>query len=387
MTSSEQSADHLPSVPYLLSVTPAGAARSTRRSAVPVRARYTYLGPEGTFSEIALRTLPEVANADLIPSTSVTAALDAVRCGEASGALVPIENSVEGAVTTTLDELATGQPLLIDREVVLPISFALLVRPGTRLDEIKTVTGHPVAQAQVRRWLATYLPYAEWESAASNAEGARLVRDGRFDCAFAGAFAARRYGLEALLTDINDVAGATTRFVLVARPGPLGLPTRADKTSAVAWLAHNHPGALLELLQEWSVRGVNLLRIESRPTGEGLGQYCFSFDAEGHASDRRVAEALMGLHRLCPKVRFLGSYPRAGESRPRPRPRPRPWPQGRAMGATTVPALGPAGVPARGAVPGPRDPDHDDDPAYTRAAAWLARCLDGPEAANPREAA
>ncbi|MCM3886298.1 prephenate dehydratase [Frankia sp. R82] len=328
---------------------------------MPVRARYTYLGPEGTFSEIALRTLPEAANAELIPAVSVTAALDAVRCGDATGALVPIENSVEGAVTTTLDELATGQPLMIDREVVLPISFALLVRPGTQLDDVKSVTGHPVAQAQVRRWLATYLPYAEWESASSNAEGARLVRDGRFDCAFAGEFAARRYGLEALVTDINDVAGATTRFVLVGRPGRLGDPTRADKTSAVVWLAHNHPGALLELLLEWAVRGVNLLRIESRPTGEGLGQYCFSIDAEGHASDRRVAEALMGLHRLCPKVRFLGSYPRAGGSLPRPRHR-----------TLTTPGTG---------------PDQDDDPAYTRSADWLARCLDGREAATPREAA
>ncbi|CAO5155218.1 Prephenate dehydratase [Frankia sp. AiPs1] len=311
---------------------------------MPVRARYTYLGPEGTFSEVALRTLPEAADAELIPSSSVTAALDAVRCGAATGALVPIENSVEGAVTTTLDELATGQPLMIHREVVLPISFALLVRPGTQMDDVKTVTGHPVAQAQVRRWLATHLPHAEWESAASNAEGARLVRDGRFDCAFAGAFAARTYGLEALVTDINDVAGATTRFVLLGRPGRISAPSRADKTSAVVWLAHNHPGALLELLQEWAVRGVNLLRIESRPTGEGLGQYCFSFDAEGHAGDRRVAEALMGLFRLCPKVRFLGSYPRAGESVPRQR---------------TAPA----------------------DPEFTRAADWLARCLDGREAA------
>ncbi len=278
---------------------------------MPAQARYTYLGPEGTFSEVALQTLPEAASAELVPSASVTAALNAVRSGDAAGALVPIENSVEGAVTTTLDELATGHPLMIYREVLLPISFALLVRPGTTLEDVKTVTGHPVAQAQVRRWLATHLPHAEWESAASNAEGARLVRDGRFDCAFAGEFAGRLYGLEALVTDINDAADATTRFVLLRRPGHIAAPTRADKTSAVAWLTENHPGALLELLQEWAVRGVNLMRIESRPTGEGLGQYCFSIDAEGHASDRRVGEALMGLYRICPKVRFLGSYPRA----------------------------------------------------------------------------
>ncbi|CAI7978141.1 MULTISPECIES: prephenate dehydratase [unclassified Parafrankia] len=279
-------------------------------------ARLTYLGPEGTFTEAALRTLPEAATHELFPSMSVAAALDAVRNEDAAAALVPIENSVEGAVTATLDELATGRPLVIRREVLLPISFALLVRPGTTLDDVKTVTGHSVAQAQVRRWLAANLPHAEWESAASNAEGARLVRDGRFDCCFAGEFTARRYGLEALLTNVNDAADATTRFVLLGRPGPTTAPTRADKTSIVVWPTEDEPGALLALLQEWAVRKVNLIRIESRPTGEGLGRYCFSIDAEGHVSGRGVSEALMGLHRICRKIRFLGSYPRADRPAP-----------------------------------------------------------------------
>ncbi|ABD11852.1 prephenate dehydratase [Frankia casuarinae] len=302
--------------------------------------RYTYLGPEGTFTEAALRTLPDARTHELFPSLSVAEALDAVRNGDASGALVPIENSVEGAVTATLDELATGRPLMICREVLLPISFALLVRPGTTLEDVKTVTGHPVARAQVRRWLAAHLPYAEWESAASNAEGARLVREGRFDCAFAGEFTARRYRLEALVTDIHDVPDATTRFVLLGRPGRATAPTNTDKTSIVVWPAADEPGALLELLQEWAVRGANLMRIESRPTGEGLGRYCFSIDAEGHISDRRVREALMGLHRICRKIRFLGSYPRADEAAP------------------SVP---------------PSMTDHE----FVRAADWLARCLDG----------
>ncbi|SNQ50432.1 Prephenate dehydratase [Frankia canadensis] len=318
-----------------------------------VRARYTYLGPEGTFTEAALRTLPEAADGELIPAASVAAALDAVRRGDAAGALVPIENSVEGAVTTTLDELATGSPLMIYREVVLPISFALLVRPGTTLDDVKTVTGHPVAQAQVRRWLAANLPHAEWESASSNGEGARLVRDGRYDCAFAGAFAAAPYGLDALVTDINDTAGATTRFVLAGRPGRITAPTSADKTSIVAWLDDDHPGALLELLREWAVRGVTLMRVESRPTGEGLGQYCFSIDAEGHARDRAVGEALMGVYRRCPKVRFLGSYPRAG--------------------AEASTDAGPvAGRPDR-TVGHPTAAGG----RFVEAADWLGRCLDG----------
>ncbi|MFF5719523.1 prephenate dehydratase [Streptomyces sp. 71268] len=274
--------------------------------------RYTYLGPEGTFTEAALRTLPEAATRELVPMVSVPATLDAVRSGEAAAALVPIENSVEGGVTATLDELATGGPLMIYREVLLPIAFALLVRPGVKLSDIKTVTGHPVAQPQVRKWLAKHLPHAVWESAASNADGARLVQEGRYDAAFAGEFAAATYGLEPLVSDIHDAQNAQTRFVLVGRPARPAARTGADKTSVVIWLGDDHPGALLELLQEYAARGVNMMRIESRPTGEGIGRYCFSVDCEGHITDRRVAEALMGLKRICPKVRFLGSYPRAG---------------------------------------------------------------------------
>src|SRR5918996_3851342 len=258
-------------------------------------ASYAYLGPEGTFTEVALRTLPEAATRELIPYVSVQSALDAVRLGEAEAAFVPIENSVEGGITTTLDELVAGAPLMIYREVLLSITFALLVRPGTKLSEIKTVSAHPAAQPQVRNWLRKNLPDATWESAASNADAARLVQEGRYDAAFAGEFAASRYGLEALETGIHDAENAQTRFVLVGRPARPAARTGADKTSVVIWLGDDHPGALLELLQEFSARGVNLMRIESRPTGEGIGRYCFSVDCEGHITDRRVGEALMGL--------------------------------------------------------------------------------------------
>ncbi|GGU81619.1 prephenate dehydratase [Streptomyces albospinus] len=302
--------------------------------------RYTYLGPAGTFTEAALRTLPEAATRELVPMVSVPAALDAVRAGEAAAALVPIENSVEGGVTTTLDELSAGEPLMIYREVLLPIAFALLVRPGTALTDVKTVTGHPVAQPQVRKWLAAQLPESVWESAASNADGARLVQEGRYDGAFAGEFAAATYGLEPLVTDIHDAQNAATRFVLVGRPARPAAPTGADKTSVVLWLAEDHPGALLELLQEYAVRGVNMMRIESRPTGEGIGRYCFSVDCEGHITDRRVGDVLMGLKRICRDVRFLGSYPRADE-----------------VTASVRPQM--------------------TDSAFTEASDWLTRCLDG----------
>ncbi|MBF6046249.1 prephenate dehydratase [Streptomyces sp. NRRL B-1677] len=305
--------------------------------------RYTYLGPEGTFTEAALRTLPEAATRELVPMVSVPAALDAVRSGEAAAALVPIENSVEGGVTATLDQLTTGSPLMIYREVLLQITFALLVRPGTRLSDIKTVTGHPVAQPQVRKWLAAHLPDALWESAASNADGARLVQEGRFDAAFAGEFAAATYGLEPLVTDIHDARNAQTRFVLVGRPARPAARTGADKTSVVVWLREDHPGALLELLQEFATRGVNLMLIQSRPTGEGIGNYCFAIDAEGHIADRRVGEALMGLNRICPQVRFLGSYPRAD---------------------VTPAEVGPTRYGT-------------SDEEFVTAADWLARCQDG----------
>jgi prephenate dehydratase len=302
--------------------------------------RYTYLGPEGTFTEAALRTLPEAATRELTPMVSVPTALDAVRNGEAAAALVPIENSVEGGVTATLDELAGGRPLMIYREVLLPIAFALLVRPGTTLESVKTVTGHPVAQPQVRRWMAANLPDALWESAASNADGARLVQEGRYDAAFAGEFAAATYGLQPLVTGIHDADNAATRFVLVGRPARPAAPTGADKTSVVFWLRDDHPGALLEVLQEFASRGVNMMRIESRPTGEGIGRYCFSVDCEGHLQDRRVGDVLMGLKRACQQVRYLGSYPRADEGRASERP------------GTT-------------------------DAEFVEAADWLTRCLDG----------
>ncbi|GHF69939.1 prephenate dehydratase [Streptomyces thermodiastaticus] len=275
-------------------------------------ASYAYLGPEGTFTEVALRTLPEAATRELVPYVSVQSALDSVRTGETEAAFVPIENSVEGGITTTLDELVAGQPLMIYREVLLSITFALLVRPGTSLSDIKTVTAHPAAQPQVRNWLKANLPDAVWESAASNADGARLVQEGRYDAAFAGEFAAERYGLVPLETGIHDYPEtAQTRFVLVGRPARPAAATGADKTSVVLWQRDDHPGALRDLLGEFASRGINLMLLQSRPTGAGIGNYCFCIDAEGHISDRRMAEALMGLKRICLQVRFLGSYPRA----------------------------------------------------------------------------
>jgi prephenate dehydratase len=275
--------------------------------------RYAYLGPEGTFTEAALRTIPAAADAELLPYRSVSAALDAVRRGEVNAALVPLENSVGGGVASTIDELSTGELLHITREVLLDVGFALAVRPGTSRSSLKRVAAHPQAEAQCRRWIADNLRDVEVVTSASNAEAAASVasRTSSLDGAITSALAAQRYGLEVIDDDIHDHAGAVTRFVLVGPPTTPAAPTGTDKTSLVAFIGDDHPGALLEILTEFAVRGINLTWIESRPTGVGLGRYCFSIDCEGHIVDARVSEALMGLRRICSDVRFLGSYPRA----------------------------------------------------------------------------
>jgi prephenate dehydratase len=282
--------------------------------------RYAFLGPEGTFCEAALRTLPAADKAEHLACVTVADALDAVRQGDAGGAVVPLENSVEGSVAETLDELAGGDPLQIVREVLLPVTFALLGRAGTSLSDIRSVTTMPHAEAQVRGWLRRELPSARFIAAPSTADGARAVAAGDADAAVAAPLAAQRYRLEVLADDIADAPGAVTRFVLVTRPGVSPPPTGADRTTVMAFIADDHPGALLELLTEFAVRGVNLTRIESRPTGVGLGRYYFSIDAEGHIAQARVAETLAAIRRECADVRFLGSYPRADGVAPAERP-------------------------------------------------------------------
>jgi prephenate dehydratase len=275
-------------------------------------ARYAYLGPEGTFTEQALRSLPAAAKADLQPCSTVTLALDAVRSGDADGAVVPIENSVEGSVPVTLDELATGEPLIITREMTVPITFSLLARPGTTAEEVRRVATHPHAAAQTRGWVARHLPHAEVVHTSSTAFAAFMLTqaDAEWQAAISAPVAGDHYRLATLAAGIGDNPDAMTRFVLVSRPGPPPPRTGRDKTSFVAFMREDHPGALMEILEQLTVRGVNMTRIESRPTGAALGNYCFSIDCEGHVDDARVGEALMGLRRVCADVRFLGSYER-----------------------------------------------------------------------------
>lgn len=280
-------------------------------------ARYAYLGPAGTFTEQALRALPAARGAHCEPHIGVAAALESVRVGESDGAVVPLENSVEGSVSVTLDELATGDPLVITREVEVPVELALLARPGRDLYTVRTVATHPHAAAQCRLWLGRHLPNVEVVPLGSTAQAAQLVAgsDALYDAAIAAPIAAEHYRLAVLASRIGDNPDAITRFVLVSRPGALPPRTGADKTTVVAYIRDDHPGALMEVLDQFALRGVNLTRIESRPTGLGLGRYCFSIDCEGHVVESRVGEALMGLRRVCSDVRFLGSYPRLDQQR------------------------------------------------------------------------
>lgn len=270
-----------------------------------------YFGPAGTFTHQALLTFAE--GAPSMPFATVPGALDAVRAGEVAAALVPIENSVEGGVTATLDNLAHGERLVITREVLLPVAFVLAARPGTRSRDVRRVLTHPHAYAQTRDWLRKHLPDAAVTEGGSTAGAAEEVAipGSRFDAAICARVASDLYGLVPLAENIADNRGAVTRFVLVARPGELPAPTGADKTTLVAYMHADRSGALLEILEQFAMRGVNLTRIESRPTKKTFGEYCFSIDAEGHLAEPRLRGTLKGLHRVCRAVTFLGSYPRA----------------------------------------------------------------------------
>jgi prephenate dehydratase len=273
-------------------------------------ATIAFLGPEGTFAHAALRALPVAAEATLLPTANVTLAIDAVRAGDADAALVPLENSVEGAVPATLDELASGDPLIIAEETYRSVSFDLMARAGTALADVATVATHPHAEAQVRRWLIANLPAAQVALVGSTAGAAQAVAAGEYDAAIGAAVAGELYGLETLAADIADTDGAVTRFVLLTRPAPAQPSTGNDRTTLVAYLREDHSGALLEILSEFATRAVNLTRIESRPTKGRIGQYCFSIDCEGHIAEERVGDAIAALHRVCADVRYLGSYPR-----------------------------------------------------------------------------
>ena len=272
--------------------------------------KYAYLGPAGTFTEAALLKITNQGD-QLIAYANVTAALNAVRNGECEKALVPIENSIEGVVARTLDELAIGEPLVITAETTLPVSFALMALANTDAKQIKSIATHPHAESQCRSYIAKNYPNAQIIETASTAAAAKGLTKGDYDAAIAASIAAKNYQLKIIDENIGDNTGAVTRFVLVEKPGKTPTPSGRDRTSLAVFIAIDHAGALLEILNEFAKHQVNLTFIQSRPTGVELGHYHFIIDAEGHIQDAPVSAALAGLKQICEDIRFLGSYPQA----------------------------------------------------------------------------
>ncbi|APT93436.1 prephenate dehydratase [Corynebacterium phocae] len=269
-----------------------------------------YLGPAGTFTEAALHQfeLGEVAG---IPVSSPGEALDLVRSGKADRAVVAVENSVDGAVTATFDALVAGKRVQIYQETSLEVAFAIMSAPG--MTGPQTITTHPVAYQQIRKWVEHNLPGVSFMPATSNAAAAQMVAEGKADLAAAPAHAAEIYGLDILHNQVADVAGATTRFILVGPPGKPTPRTGSDVTSVVFTLP-NEPGTLVDSLQEFAYRGVDMARIESRPTRTEMGTYRFYVDIDGHLDDPPVAEALRALYLRAKELIFVGSWPVEGRT-------------------------------------------------------------------------
>ncbi|OIU88343.1 prephenate dehydratase [Microbacterium sp. AR7-10] len=280
---------------------------------VTERRTYSYLGPAGTFTEAALDQVPEARGHDWKPVHNVGEALADVLEGRSHAAMIAIENSVEGGVSTTLDALATLPGLRIIGEYLVKVNFVLVGKPGVRLEDVEVIAAHPVAYAQCHSWLGEHLPRHAHVPAASNVASILGVLDGSSpaQAAIAAPGIVQHHDVEVLAEQIGDNDNAVTRFVLVSRPTPPGEPTGADKTSLIVELPDDRPGALLDMLEQFSTRGINLSLLQSRPVGDALGRYRFVVDADGHAYDERMADALLGIRRFSPRVVFLGSYPRA----------------------------------------------------------------------------
>jgi prephenate dehydratase len=279
---------------------------------MPETARIAFLGPPGTFTEEALLSEADLADAELVARPSIPEVIDAVERGDADSGVVPIENSIEGSIDVTLDILACDSDLLIRREMVRPVTLNLLGKQGTKLREVRRVVSLPYATAQCREWLARTLPKAELVAANSTAGAVEQIARSRASglAAIGPRLAGELYGLQTLADDIADHPDNATRFVLVGRGVPP--PTGHDKTSIVIFQREDRPGSLLAILQEFAARSINLVRLESRPTKKGLGRYCFVVDAAGHVADEVLADALRNLAVKQDRVKFLGSYPAAG---------------------------------------------------------------------------
>jgi prephenate dehydratase len=271
--------------------------------------RVAYLGPPGTFSEEAVTRCAALAGADRQPFPSFADAYEAALRGEVDVAMLPVENSIEGAVGATLDLLVHRPGLRIQQELVLPVEQHLLARPGSAISGLRRVLSHPQALGQCAAWLRQNLPGVPTEPTLSTADAARRASEDGALGAIGGRGAAERYGLALLAPSIQDSAENFTRFVLLGKQD--GRATGRDRTSIAFTLDRDRPGGLYEVIAEFATRRINLSRIESRPTKTAVGHYVFFLDFEGHRAEPECADALAGVRRQVHMLLLLGSYPRA----------------------------------------------------------------------------
>ncbi len=270
--------------------------------------RLAYLGPEGTYSEQA--AIDYAADSERIPYSGIPAVVRAAELGDVEEAIVPIENSLEGVVTYTVDLLIHGSPLKIRGEVVIPIHHQLLIPPGVRMEDVRIVYSHPQAIAQCRGFLSRSLPNAEHMAALSTASAVEDMNSSRYpSAAISSRRAAELFDATIVQSNIEDVPNNQTRFVVLGTED--GSRTGRDKTSVCFDFSQDAPGTLYSTLGELAQREINMIKIESRPDRRSLGKYVFLIDLDGHREDTVVSEALDAMKKRASLFKIFGSYPKA----------------------------------------------------------------------------
>jgi prephenate dehydratase len=274
--------------------------------------RVSYLGPQGTFCHEAALSQPDLANSDLVAEQLISDVFEAVDTNSSDLGMVPLENTIEGSVSLTLDMLVFDSEAMIQREIDHNISLCLASTSNAKKEDITTVISHPHALAQCRSYIDEQLTNATTRATDSTAGAAATLAHGNdtTTAVICPKEAAQRYGLTILDAHIQDRDFNETRFILIGRDIPA--PTGNDKTSIVCFQRANRPGSLLEIMKEFADRNIDFTKLESRPTKEGLGQYCFIMDFEGHLADENIAACLEKVRTEYADVKFLGSYPVAG---------------------------------------------------------------------------